>query len=50
MGIVRSDGKKDFAGAAEVWETLLQTNPSYPNAANVRTMLAEAKGKAGQGN
>ncbi|MEQ1729055.1 MAG: hypothetical protein ABL982_11815, partial [Vicinamibacterales bacterium] len=45
MGIVRSDGKKDFAGAAQVWETLLQTNPSYPNASNVRTMIAEAKGK-----
>jgi Tfp pilus assembly protein PilF len=50
MGIVRSDGKKDFAGAAQAWETLLQTNPSYPNAANVRTMIAEAKGKAGKGN
>ena len=45
MGIVRSDGKKDFAGAAQAWETLLQTNPAYPNASNVRTMIAEAKGK-----
>ncbi len=50
MGIVRSDGKKDFAGAAQAWETLLQTNPSYPNAANVRTMIAEAKGKVGKAN
>lgn len=50
MGIVRSDGKKDFAGAALAWETLLQTNPSYPNAANVRTLIAEAKGKVGKGN
>lgn len=50
VGIVRSDGKKDYAGAAQAWETLLQTNPSYPNAANVRTMIAEAKGKAGKGN
>jgi len=50
VGIVRSDGKKDFAGAAQAWETLLQTNPSYPNAANVRTLIAEAKGKVGKGN
>lgn len=50
MGIVRSDGKKDFAGAAQAWETLLQTNPSYPNAASVRTMIADAKGKVGKGN
>lgn len=50
MGIVRSDGKRDFAGAAQAWEALLQTNPSYPNASNVRTMIAEAKGKVGKGN
>jgi len=50
VGIVRSDGKKDFAGAAQAWETLLQTNPAYPNAANVRTMIAEAKAKVGKGN
>ena len=35
---------------AQAWETLLQTNPSYPNAANVRTLIAEAKGKVGKGN
>ncbi len=50
VGIVRSDGKQDFAGAVQAWETLLQTNPSYPNAANVRTMIADAKSKAGKGN
>lgn len=50
MGIVRSDGKQDFAGAVQAWETLLQTNPSYPNAANVRTMIADARSKAGKGN
>lgn len=50
VGIVRSDGKKDYAGAAQAWETLLQINPAYPNAANVRTMIAEAKGKVGKGN
>lgn len=50
MGIVRSDGKKDFAGAAQAWEALLQANPAYPNAAGVRTMIAEAKGKIEKGN
>ena len=27
IGIVRSDGKKDYAGAVDVWETLLNRNP-----------------------
>lgn len=45
MGIVRQDGKRDFKGAVEAWETLLATNPTYPNAANLRTMIAEAKAK-----
>lgn len=45
MGIVRSDGKKDYAGAVQAWEALLASNPSYPNAANVRSMISEAKSK-----
>jgi cytochrome c-type biogenesis protein CcmH/NrfG len=45
MGIVRSDGKKDYAGAVQAWEALLSTNPSYPNAANVRSMISDAKSK-----
>jgi cytochrome c-type biogenesis protein CcmH/NrfG len=45
LGIVRSDGKKDYAGAVQAWETLLASNPSYPNAANVRSMISEAKSK-----
>jgi cytochrome c-type biogenesis protein CcmH/NrfG len=47
LGIVRSDGKKDYAGAAQAWETLLSTSPTYSNAATVRTMITEAKSKAG---
>src|SRR5581483_290606 len=31
MGIVRADGKHDYAGAADTWETLLKTNPNYPD-------------------
>lgn len=48
MGVVRSDGKKDYAGAAEAWEALLAKNAGYQNAANVRSMIADAKGKAAQ--
>lgn len=50
MGIVRSDGKRDYAGAVQAWEALLIKNPTYPNAANVRSMIAEAKTKAGATN
>jgi len=31
LGIVRSDGKKDYAGAVQAWETLLASNPSISN-------------------
>ena len=50
MGIVRSDGKKDYVGAVQAWEALLSTNASYPNAANVRSMIAEARSKTGAAN
>lgn len=46
VGIVKSDGKRDYAGAAAAWETLLDSNPQYPNAASVRNMIAEARGKS----
>jgi cytochrome c-type biogenesis protein CcmH/NrfG len=45
VGIVKSDGKKDYAGAAQAWETLLQKNPGYPNASKVRSMIADAHSK-----
>jgi tetratricopeptide (TPR) repeat protein len=45
VGIVRSDGKQDYPGAVEAWETLLRTNPGYPEAAKVRSLIADAKGK-----
>src|SRR3954451_15307447 len=41
LGIVRADGKHDYAGAAGAWEKLLATSPAYPNAANVRELLAD---------
>lgn len=50
VGIVRSDGKRDFTGAVQAWETLLRTNPAYPNAASVRTLITEARAKSGSAN
>jgi tetratricopeptide (TPR) repeat protein len=45
IGIVKSEGKRDYAGAAETWQKLLATNPSYPQAATVRSMIDEARRK-----
>jgi tetratricopeptide (TPR) repeat protein len=45
VGIVRSDGKRDYAGAVAAWETLLKSNPNYPEAAKVRTLLSDARAK-----
>ena len=50
VGIVRSDGKGDFRGAVQAWETLLRVNPAYPNASNVRTLITEARAKTGSAN
>ena len=46
MGIVKSEGKRDYAGAVASWEQLLAANPSYSNAASVRSMIDEARRKA----
>lgn len=43
LGIIRRDGKGNKAGAAEAWERLLEIAPNYPDAARVRTMIAEAR-------
>jgi tetratricopeptide (TPR) repeat protein len=45
VGIVRADGKRDYAGAAKAWEKLLQTNPDYPAVARVQTLIADARQK-----
>lgn len=50
MGVVKSDGKRDYAGAVSAWQALLAKNPAYPNAATVRTMIADAQRKAGVAN
>ena len=43
LGIVKRDGKKDATGAADAWERLLNAHPNYPEAARVRSMLAQAR-------
>lgn len=44
-GIVRADGKRDYAGAVGAWEKLLASNPAYENAARVRQLITSAKSK-----
>ena len=43
MGIVKRDARNDPKGAIAVWERLLTSVPDYPDAAKVRTMIAELK-------
>ncbi len=46
VGIVRADGKHDYAGAIAAWDTLLKSNPAYPEVAKVRSLMAEARQKS----
>jgi len=45
IGIVRADGKRDYAGAVAAWDSLLKSNPGYPEVAKVRTLIADATSK-----
>jgi tetratricopeptide (TPR) repeat protein len=45
IGIVRADGKHDYAGAAAAWDRLLETNPAYPDSAKVRALITDARAK-----
>jgi len=47
VGIVRADGKHDYAGAAAAWETLVKTNPGYPEMARVQSLISDARQKPG---
>lgn len=43
LGIVKRDARNDPRGAIAAWERLLASVPEYPDAAKVRTMIAELK-------
>ncbi len=43
LGIVRSEGLKDYAGAVAAWEKLLKTNPQYPQRQRVLELIENAK-------
>ncbi len=43
LGVVRSDGLKDYPGAIAAWEKLLSTNPSYPEKQRVLDLIEKAK-------
>lgn len=45
VGIVRADGKRDYVGAVAAWESLLKTNPGYPDIAKVRSLITDARAK-----
>jgi len=45
VGVVRADGKRDYAGAIAAWESLLQSNPTYPDVAKVRSSMADARAR-----
>jgi tetratricopeptide (TPR) repeat protein len=45
VGIVRADGKRDYAGAVAAWNALLKANPDYPDVAKVRALIADAQAK-----
>jgi cytochrome c-type biogenesis protein CcmH/NrfG len=43
LGVVKRDGKQDLAGAVQAWETLLASNPAYPERAKVQQVLDQAR-------
>ncbi len=43
VGIVRADGKRDYAGAVAAWETLLKTNPNYPDVSRLQSLITDAR-------
>lgn len=46
IGIVKSEGKRDYAGAVAAWEKLVATNPSYPDVVKVRGLIADSQQKS----
>ena len=44
LGIVRSEGLKDSAGAIAAWEKLLKTNPQHPEKQRVLDLIEKTRG------
>lgn len=49
LGWVKWQGKADAKGAVEAWQTLLKTNPDYPQKQQVEQYIAKAKEHAARG-
>lgn len=45
IGIVKSEGKRDYAGAVSAWEKLMNTNPTYPDMVKLRGLMVDAQQK-----
>lgn len=43
LGVVRSDGLHDSAGAIAAWQHLLDTHPEYPERQRVQDLIAKAR-------
>ena len=43
IGIIKRDGKNDRKGAVEAWKRLLASNPGYPEATRVQSLIVEAQ-------
>jgi cytochrome c-type biogenesis protein CcmH/NrfG len=49
LGWIKWQGKSDPKGAIEAWESLLKTNPDYPQKQQVQEYIAKAKEHAARG-
>ena len=45
LGVVRSEGLKDYAGAIAAWEKLLAAHPQHPEKQHVLDRIAQAKSR-----
>jgi len=45
VGVVRADGKHDYAAAIDAWESLLRAHPDYASADKVRALMNDARSK-----
>lgn len=46
LGVVRSEGFKDYIGAIAAWEKLLKTNPEYPEKQRVLDLIQKARSQS----